>query len=452
MIVTPVALRDLDANSYDRLLKRCMLKVDAIMDDVASIVEEVRDGGDSAVLKYTKRFDNVELSANQLAVTQDEIQEAYNRKVSDGFSDTIDSLHQLHNNIRKFHKFQLEQRAPLAVDMGDDGVQWKVGREYRPISKVGVYAPNGTTSYPTTALMSVAPAKVAGVDEVIVTTPPNNDGSADDWILIACDIAGVDRIFKVGGAQAIGALALGTKTIPKVSKIVGPGNIFATAAKMYVRSKGYCDIDFPAGPSEILILADETADPDCITWDMFSQAEHDENACAILVTTSKQLAQKVAKMLDKDLSECKDRRDILTQALRNYGSIVITDTLDEAIAFSNDFAPEHLAIMTADDDAVFGKVKNAGTVCLGKNSPVAASDYLSGINHILPTGGWAKMCSGLSVDTFLKSIDTFLKSTTFQDIPHEALRCMQPHIANLSKAEKLFDAHGKSIEKRFTRD
>lgn len=439
MIVTPVVLNDLDTNAYNLLILRCMTKVDAIMDDVASIVEDVRDSGDLAILKYTRRFDNVELSATQLLVTQDEVEKAYDRKITSGFSETIESLNQLLNNLRRFHEVQLEKQfASFTMDNGG----WKLGRAYRPISKVGVYAPNGTTSYPSTVLMAVTPAKIAGVSEVIVTTKPNTDGSIDDWILIACDIAGVDRIFKVGGVQAIGALALGTETIPRVYKIVGPGNIFVTAAKIYVQAKGYCDIDFPAGPSEILIIADETANANIIAWDMLAQAEHDENACAILVTTSAQLAQEVSNALENALSECEDRKDIKEKALKNYGSILIANSLDEAIAFSNDFAPEHLAIMVADKETVLGKIQNAGMVCLGEASPVAASDYISGVNHILPTGGWAKTYSGLSVGTFLKA-------TTFQDIPLEELEHMMPHIANLARAENLFDAHGKSIEKRF---
>ncbi|MFC1845821.1 histidinol dehydrogenase [Chloroflexota bacterium] len=442
MLVKPVLLKDLSAAEYEKIVKRSMLKMDAVSADVASIVEDVRNNGDTAVLKYAREFDNVELSADRLEVTRDEIKAAYDRMLGDGLGDTIESLRNNYNRIRSFHQQQLEQQfKPFEVSSGDG----RLGRVYRPTGSAGVYAPGGTAPYPSTVLMAVTPAKIAGVPEVVVTTRPDPDGSINGWLLIACDIAGADRIFKTAGAQAIAALAFGTSTVPKVDKIVGPGNIYVTAAKIYVQAKGYCDIDFPAGPSEIVIIADDTAIPQNIVWDMFSQAEHDENACAVLVTPSKKLAEQVAQLLDDELKESRDRQDIKEKALRDYGRIIITDNIKEAIAFSNDFAPEHLAIMTADNDMVMENTVNAGTVCLGNTSPVAASDYASGLNHILPTGGWVRTCSGLSVGTFLKG-------TTFQELTPQGLKNLQADITNVAKAEGLYDGHGRSIEKRFQPD
>jgi histidinol dehydrogenase len=439
MLVELVRLKDLSADEYDKIVKRSMLKIDAVMADVASIVEDVRGKGDAAVLKYARQFDKVELTADRLEVTREEIKSAYDRMIRDGYADTVESLRNNHSRIRIFHQSQLEQQFnPFEVESGEG----RLGRVYRPIGSVGVYAPGGTAPYPSTVLMAVTPARIAGVKEIAVTTKPDSDGSINPWILIACDIAGADMVFKIAGAQAIAALACGTTKVPKVDKIVGPGNIWVTTAKMYVQSRGYCDIDFPAGPSEIVIIADDTASPVNIVWDMFSQAEHDEDSSAILVTPSQQLAEKVAQLLDSELQQSSDRREIKEKALRDYGRIIITDNIEEAIAFSNDFAPEHLAIMTADNDMVMDNTVNAGTICLGNTSPVAASDYASGLNHILPTGGWARTSSGLSVGTFLKG-------STFQELTARGLKGMQTDIVNVAKAEGFQDGHGRSIEKRF---
>ena len=365
-------------------IKRSEQDVNNVLDIVSDILDNVKENGDQAIRQYTEKFDGVTIE--NLKVSKDEIEEAYDT-LDDGL---LMALKQAASNIEKFHKKQIPQEWEMEVNPGV-----VAGQIVRPINSAGCYIPGGRAAYPSSILMTVIPAKIAGVKKVVCVTPPQKDGKILDAILVAADIAGADEIYKVGGAQAIAGLAFGTQSIPRVEKIVGPGNIFVTAAKKLVY--GQVDIEFPAGPSEVLILADESANPEFLATDILAQAEH---SC-FLVTDSEDLAIKTDEFV-KQLTEIAPRREIIEESLAKSGKIIITDTFDEAIHVTNEYAPEHLIISTNDDDETLSHINNAGSIFLGPYSPVAAGDYGSGTNHVLPTGGGAKMYSGLSTEAFIK--------------------------------------------------
>ena len=407
-------------------IKRSEQDVNNVLDTVSEILNNVKKNGDAALKSYTEKFDGVLI--DDLKVTDDEIKEAY-----DSLDETLlIALKQAAANIEKFHKKQIPKDWEMEVNPGI-----KAGQIVRAINSAGCYIPGGRAAYPSSILMTVIPAKIAGVDKVVCVTPPQKDGKILDAILVAADIAGADEIYKVGGAQAIAALAYGTESVPKVEKIVGPGNIFVTAAKKLVY--GQVDIEFPAGPSEVLILADESAEPEFLATDILAQAEHDPNASCFLVTDSQDLAEKTNEFVLK-LTEISPRREIIEESLSKSGKIIITDTFDEAVYVTNEYAPEHLIITTKDDDKTLGKIKNAGSIFLGAYSPVAAGDYGSGTNHVLPTGGGAKMYSGLSTESFIKK-------PTVQRITKEGLAELAKTSVPIAEYEGFF-AHSNSFKRR----
>ena len=379
---------DYNKETVEELIKRSQADINSVLTTVSDILNDVRENKDNAVKAYTAKFDKAEL--DDLKVSEEEIKKAYDEL--DG--ELIKALESASSNIEKFHKAQIPEEWEMEVIPGITA-----GQIIRPINSVGCYIPGGRAVYPSTILMTVIPAKIAGVDRIIACSPPGPDGKIQAAILVAADLAGVDEIYKCGGAQAIAAMAYGTESIAKVEKIVGPGNIFVTAAKKLVY--GDVDIEFPAGPSEVLILADESAIPEYIAYDFLSQSEHDPNASCFLVTDSERIANESNELIEKFAKEAK-RSEIIAESLAQHGHVILCNTMDEAIDFTNEYAPEHLIISTKDDKAVLDKIKNAGSIFLGKYSPVAAGDYGSGTNHVLPTGGGAKMYSGLSTETFIK--------------------------------------------------
>ena len=407
-------------------IKRSEQDVNNVLDTVSEILDNVRENGDEAVKSYTEKFDGV--MVDDLKVSSKEIEEAY-----DTLDDSLlDALKQAASNIERFHKKQIPKEWEMEVNPGIIA-----GQIVRPINSAGCYIPGGRAAYPSSILMTVIPAKIAGVEKVVCVTPPQKDGKILDAILVAADIAGADEIYKVGGAQAIGALAYGTESIPKVEKIVGPGNIFVTAAKKLVY--GQVDIEFPAGPSEVLILADESANPEFLATDILAQAEHDPNASCFLVTDSEDLAIKTDEFVLK-LTETAERHEIIEESLSKSGKIIITDTFNEAIYVTNEYAPEHLIICTKDDDETLSHIKNAGSIFLGPYSPVAAGDYGSGTNHVLPTGGGAKMYSGLSTEAFIKK-------PTVQRITKDGLAELSKTSVPIAEYEGFF-AHANSFKRR----
>ncbi len=417
-------------NILNDLLKRSPNNYGEFTKTVEDIVNNVRENGDKAVFEYTKKFDGVSLSADNIIVTDEEIQEAYAEIEKDGL---VEVIRRAKKNITEYHE---KQRQYSWFDSKPDGSI--LGQKVTALSKAGVYVPGGKAAYPSSVLMNIIPAKVAGVEKIVMTTPPGKDGKVNPGTLVAAKEAGVDVIYKVGGAQAIAALAFGTETIPKVDKIVGPGNIFVALAKKAVY--GFVSIDSIAGPSEILVLADETANPRYVAADMLSQAEHDEMASAILVTTSEELASKVDEEI-KGFVSVLSRKEIIQKSLDTYGHILIADNMDDAIDAVNEIASEHLEIVTKDPFNTMTKVKNAGAIFLGEYSSEPLGDYFAGPNHVLPTNGTAKFFSALSVDDFIKksSIISFSK---------EALDPMHEDIIQFAEAERL-TAHANSIRVRF---
>ena len=416
-------------NLLDELLKRSPNHYGKFTERVNAIIEAVKKNKDAALFSYTERFDGAKLDASTIRVTKEEIEEAY-REVDPKLLDVIKKALV---NIRSYHE---KQRRYSWFDSKLDGTL--LGQKIGPIASCGVYVPGGKAVYPSSVLMNVAPAKVAGVDRIVMTTPPGKDGKISPNTLVAACAAGVDEIYKVGGAQAIAALAFGTESVPKVDKIVGPGNIYVALAKKAVY--GYVSIDSIAGPSEILVLADETANPRYVAADLLSQAEHDEMASAILVTTSKELADKVQVEIE-DFVQKLSRKAILEKSLENYGYILIAENLNEAIAAANEIASEHLEIVTKDPFQVMTKIKNAGAIFIGENSSEPLGDYFAGPNHILPTNGTAKFFSPLSVDDFMKKSSIVYYS-------REALEAVHEDIETFAKAEQL-TAHANSIAVRF---
>lgn len=416
-------------NILSDLLKRDPNQYGEYEATVKEIVENVRHNGDEALKEYTLQFDHTELDTRKMLVSDDEIAEAESLVDPELKQVMQKSL----ENIRNYHKKQLRTSW---FDAQPNGTI--LGQKVTPLTRVGVYVPGGKAAYPSTVLMNIVPASVAGVPEIVMVTPPGKDGKVNPVTLTAAKMAGATKIYKVGGAQAIAALAFGTATVPKVDKIVGPGNIFVALAKKCVY--GYVSIDSIAGPSEILVIADETANPRHIAADLLSQAEHDELASAILITTSKKLADEVNQYIEKMVPNL-SRRAILEKSLENYGYILLAESLDEAIDVANEIASEHLEIVTANPFEVTTKIKNAGAIFLGSYSSEPLGDYFAGPNHVLPTNGTAKFFSPLSVDDYVKKSSIIYYSK-------EALEAVHEDIEKFAKAEGL-TAHANSIHVRF---
>ena len=418
-------LSELSDEDLQALLSRDV-GISDVLNAVNEIVMEVGEKGDEALFKFTEKFEGARL--DDLRASEDEIDRAYDLvedRLKESLADAADNIFQFHNQ-QKDREMWLTEVAP--------GVT--VGQKVVPLDSVGVYVPGGRASYPSSALMGVIPAKVAGVSRIIVCTPPKADGSVTPLTLVAADMAGADEIYKVGGAQAIAAMGLGTESIERVQKIVGPGNVYVTAAKMLLR--GSAEIDFPAGPSEVLIIADRTADPGVIAADMIAQGEHDPRSISVLVAVDDLLASAVIEELAIQ-SAAAYRSDIVKQSL-DHSAVLLANDIDEALDFSNAFAPEHLEIMTADPLGAFRSVRNAGSVFLGRYTPVAAGDYASGTNHVLPTSGYSRVFSGLNVDHFTKKISV-------QMITDDGLLGLEDTITTLAEAEGL-KAHAESVRRR----
>ncbi|CDZ24150.1 Histidinol dehydrogenase [[Clostridium] cellulosi] len=400
---------------------------DNVTKTVQKIIADVRSRGDEALKEYTLKFDGVNTDCFEL--TSEDIDNAYN-SVS---GEIISALKRAAENIRDFHERQLQQSW---LTTKENGIM--LGQRVRGLKRVGIYVPGGRAAYPSSVLMNAIPAKVAGVKEIIMVTPPSKDGKVNPNILAAAKVAGVDRVFAVGGAQSVAALAYGTQTIPKVDKIVGPGNIFVATAKKLCF--GVVDIDMIAGPSEILVIADETAEPKFLAADLMSQAEHDPMASAILLTTSKEIAEKTIEEIEKQ-KKALSKRSIIEESLENFGVVIVCKTLDDCINIANEIAPEHLELMVENPMEYLGRIDNAGSVFLGKYAPEPLGDYFAGPNHVLPTSGTARFFSPLSVDAFVKK-------SSFIYYTKEALEKGRDDIVALAECEGL-TAHANSIKVRF---
>ena len=395
---------------------------------VSVILEDVRENGDKAVFNYTKKFDGADISAENFIVTEEEEKEAY-EKVDPAL---IDVIRKAISRIRTFH----EKERQKSWFMTEEGMV--LGQKVTPLSRVGVYVPGGKAAYPSSVLMNVIPAQVAGVPDIVMCTPPGKDGKVTPTTLVAAKEAGVGTVYKVGGAQAVAAMAFGTESLPRVDKITGPGNIFVALAKKAVY--GHVSIDSVAGPSEVTVLADETANARYVAADLLSQAEHDEMACAILVTTSMRVAEEVSAEIDGFLKTL-SRRDIIKKSLDNFGRILVADTIEEAVRAVNEIAPEHLELVTRDPFLLMTEIKNAGAIFIGEYSSEPFGDYFAGPNHVLPTNGTAKFFSALSVDDFIKKTSIIYSS-------REALKALHEDVETFAKAEGL-TAHANSIHVRF---
>ena len=411
------------------LLKRSPSQYPEYEKTVSEILNNVRNNGDKAVFEYTEKFDGYKYDENTIRVTEKEINEAYNNYDKE----LIAIMEKAFNNIKEYHE---KQKQNSWISTKEDGTL--LGVKVSAIEKAGVYVPGGKAAYPSSTLMCVIPALVAGVERIVMVTPANKEGKVADCTLVAAKICGVNEIYKVGGAQAIAALAYGTETIPKVDKIVGPGNIFVALAKKAVF--GHVSIDSVAGPSEILVIADDTANPRYVAADLLSQAEHDQLASAILLTTSKELADKVSAEVDIFLKEL-SRTEIIEKSLENYGYIILCDSIDDAIDAANEIASEHLEILTKNPYETMTKIKNAGAIFLGEYSSEPLSEYFAGQNHVLPTNGTAKFFSPLSVDAFIKK-------TSIISYSKDALKEIHTDIERFALSEGL-SAHANSIKVRF---
>ena len=416
-------------NLLEDLLKRSPNNYGKYEQGVAEILDHVRSEKDAAVFAYTEKFDGAKIDASNIKVTEEEIKEAY-ELVGEELTGII---RKALFNIRDYHE---RQRQNSWFESKPNGTM--LGQKVTPLQRVGVYVPGGKAAYPSSVLMNIAPAKAAGVDEIVMVTPPGKDGKVTPTTLVAAHEAGADVVYKVGGAQAIAALAYGTESIPKVDKIVGPGNIYVALAKRAVY--GHVSIDAIAGPSEILVIADETANPRYVAADLLSQAEHDELASAILVTTSQELAEKVSEEVDGFLNEL-SRSEIIRKSLDNYGYILVADTMEEVIDIANEIASEHLEIKTKNPYDIMTRIRNAGAIFIGEYSSEPLGDYFAGPNHVLPTNGTAKFFSPLSVDDFIKKSSIIAYS-------QEALGAIHTDIEKFAEAEHL-TAHANSIKVRF---
>lgn len=419
-------LSDVSEAEMQKLLSRGS-GLEDVAKTVSAVLSNVRIKGDAALREYTAKFDKIELA--NFEVSEEELQQA----LSSISPELLDHLKSAAANIRAFHEAQL----PEAIWFMELKPGIVLGQKATPLESVGAYAPGGRASYPSTVLMTVIPARVAGVEQVIVCTPPRPDGSVHPLTLAAAKVAGADKVFKLGGAQAIGAMAYGTETVPKVDKIVGPGNVFVTSAKMQIRD--IAEIDFPAGPSEVLIIADESADAIMVASDILAQAEHDPNSLSILITSSGTLAEAVNREVLVQAEQAA-RSSIVKASLEN-AAILIANSLEQCIGFSNKFAPEHLEIMISDPDFVLDRIKNAGSIFIGNYSPVPVGDYASGTNHVLPTSGYARVYSGLN-------INHFIKYSSIQRISKSGLESLKETVIALAEEEGL-QAHADAIRTRF---
>lgn len=423
-----VRLWECSSGERKQLLKRSELDVASVVPRVRGIVEDVRRRGDDALIEYNERFDDIKLRREQLRITSEEVSAAY-KQVD---AKVVRAIKRAARAIRKFH---LKQVPREWVDELQPGV--KAGQLVRPLKRVGVYSPGGLARYPSSVLMAVIPARVAGVEQVIVCTPPRDDGKVDPVTLVAADVAGADMVFRVGGAQAVAAMAYGTQTVPRVDKIIGPGNIYVVAAKQVVAAD--VGTDFAAGPSEVLVLADSSADPSYVAADLVAQAEHDPAAAAVLVTTSEELASKVCEFVRGMIEEA-PRKDIVLKSLGRYGHVLVARDLADAVEFVNDYAPEHLQLMVGRPRQTLKKIRNAGAVFVGPYTPVAAGDLAVGPSHILPTGGAAGWCSGLSV------LD-FVRLPSVQMLTKRGLERLADIVEKLAEVEGL-PGHAQSIRMR----
>lgn len=413
----------------ENLLKRSPGQYGSYEAAVKEILEKVREEGDRALFAYTKKFDRAEITEQNVQVTEEEIREAYEAVNPD----LVDVIRKSLVNIRSYHE---KQKQNSWFTSSEDGTM--LGQKVTPLEKVGVYVPGGKAVYPSSVLMNIVPAKVAGVDRIIMTTPPGPDGKVNPSTLVAAKEAGADEIYKAGGAQAVAALAYGTESIPKVDKIVGPGNIFVALAKKAVY--GHVSIDSIAGPSEILVLADDSANPRFVAADLLSQAEHDELASAILITTSRELAEKVSSEVDEFVKKL-SRKDIIQKSLDQFGYILLAETMDQAVEAANAIASEHMEIVTRNPFEVMMKVRNAGAIFIGEYSSEPLGDYFAGPNHVLPTNGTAKFFSPLSVDDFIKKSSIVYYS-------RKALKKIHKDVEQFAASEQL-TAHANSIAVRF---
>jgi histidinol dehydrogenase len=428
MNLVPKKLNELSPEERLSILRRATDEIASEYEYVRGIVNDVKNRGNAAILEGHQGIGQ-DLDLERLEVTRQEIQEAYDhveKKI-------VDALRVAAGNITAFHQAQKE-REMWSVEVAE-GIL--AGRVLRPLDSAGCYVPGGRAAYPSTTLMTVIPAKVAGVREIIATTPPGDDMSVPPVTLVALDIAGCDRVFRIGGPWGIAALAHGTETVPRVDKIVGPGNRYVTTAKMIVF--GQVGIDSPAGPSEALILADDTAKADIVALDFLSQAEHDPDSAAVVVTTSASLAEGVCQWI-RDHWDTLPRREIIEASIGSNGHVLLAKDMAEAVAFANEYAPEHLQIMTRDPFVILNRIRHAGSIFLGPNAPVPVGDYASGTNHVLPTGRAARMFSGLSVDDFVKK-------PSFQFLSREGLEGLEETVVTLAEAEGL-PIHARAVRER----
>jgi histidinol dehydrogenase len=429
MSLKPERIDVLNSDKLSSILERSAADVSGVYDHVRRIVEDVRKRGDAALLEANREFKQ-DIKASDLEVSPEEVEKAFeiiDKKI-------VDALKTAAGNILRFHEAQKE-REMWSIEIAE-GIL--AGRMVRPMERVGCYVPGGRAAYPSTVLMTVIPAKAAGVSEILITTPAGKGMAVNPATLVAARVAGCDRIFKVGGPWGIAGLAYGTETLPRVDKIVGPGNKYVTAAKMIVF--GQVNIDSPAGPSEALILADDSGDSTLISMDFLSQIEHDPDSAAVLVTTSSRLAQEVCDTINGEVQSL-PRREIFESSLEKHSYVLVASSLEEAIHFANDYAAEHLQIMTADPFSTLQRIKHAGSIFLGPFSPVPVGDYASGTNHVLPTARCARMFSGLS-------IDDFIKKPTFQYLTKEGLASLRNVVVTLAEAEGLPN-HARAVEARF---
>ena len=429
MKITPEKIDDLNPDRRKSVMERSMDDISSIFEDVRVIVDDIKNSGNAVVLEDYKKHKS-DITISDLEATREEIEEAYNIVGPE----VVKCLKTAAMNITKFHQAQLE-REMWSIEISE-GIL--AGRVTRAMDIVGCYVPGGTAAYPSSVLMTVLPAKVAGVGQTVAVTPPKKGMKGNPATLVAADIAGCDRIFKVGGPWGVAGLAYGTETMPRVDKIVGPGNKYVTAAKMMVY--GQVDIDSPAGPSEALILADETGDPELIALDFLSQIEHDPDSAAVLVTTSAGLASAVCNIIEREYDSL-PRKDIFESSLSKHSYVLIAEDMEQAIDFTNEYAAEHLQILTHDPFITLNKIKHAGSIFMGPYAPVPVGDYASGTNHVLPTGQCARMFSGLSVDDFIKK-------PTFQYLSKDGLASLKDTVITLAEAEGL-PIHARAVKARF---
>jgi histidinol dehydrogenase len=425
-------LREISPEDRRRILQRAHGSFEEIMPLVGQIFDDVRDHGDQALREYTARFDGVEL--DDLLVSESEFDEAR----SAAPADLVGALEQAARNVATFHRTHVGEESPVEVQAGVRA--WRV---WRPIERVGVYVPSGKAAYPSSVVMNVVPARIAGCPQIVICSPPDKNGRLSQAVLLAASMLGVRTLFKLGGAQAIAAMAHGTQTVPATDKLFGAGNRYVTAAKLLALSRGLAAIDLPAGPTELLVIADDTADPAFVAADMIAQAEHASDSASVLLTTSEALARSVASELEMR-SRRLPTREWVERSIRSYGLLAVVGSLDEAIDFCNEYAPEHLSIVTADNERVLAGIRNAGSIFLGPYSAQPAGDYATGTNHVLPTGGFARMFGPLSVESFGRKLQV-------QEVSREGLAGLRVAATTLAQYEGL-PAHRAAVEARFERE